>query len=392
MPGKQLIVPDRIKVGFQKRSDTYTGQLAYVIYFDHKGVLRKKTSWEGWRDAKIEAIEVPNEPIDGFVLNKKVGGYKSDWNYRSEHVRVYDPRDFEFEISVPNLLLILSECDCSRGKGLEGKFVYAWDGTELVLLPVNSLNYRESKQFTELQTMGIKSKELIPGFTYQTKKQEELTYLGRFNYHFQVATGNQSTRKNSLGFIKKYVFWNPKLTRKYDYETDKVLEGEPTGFTYMDTPKSIGVLQSDTVSAEFPELMENFHNSAHGSKVTRLFTKEVPYTENANRDYWSFQEESGDFVQCRNMYLPKTMTLDCVYHQSRYSIKNGILCCEAMDATAFRGDIIPDDKKHHYQHSYYNSYVCATTKWVEPTNHRLFAELESGSMFCFGSQTFVKDL
>ena len=34
-------IPKVIKVGKQKRSDTYTGELAYVIYIDEKGKVRK---------------------------------------------------------------------------------------------------------------------------------------------------------------------------------------------------------------------------------------------------------------------------------------------------------------------------------------------------------------
>lgn len=144
---QQLFIPQKIKVGFQNRSDTYTGKLAYVIYYDQKGVLRKKTSWESWRDEQIEPIEFDNVPTSGFVLNKSVGGARAsyDWNVRNEYIRVYDPRDFEYEISVPNLLYILRECNCYKGKGLEGNFVYAWWGTELVLLPEDSEDYKSSK-------------------------------------------------------------------------------------------------------------------------------------------------------------------------------------------------------------------------------------------------------
>lgn len=37
-----IFVPKRINVGFQERSSTYTGKLAYVIYYDEKGTLRKE--------------------------------------------------------------------------------------------------------------------------------------------------------------------------------------------------------------------------------------------------------------------------------------------------------------------------------------------------------------
>ena len=43
-----IIIPKKIKVGFNPRTDTYTGMLGYVIYHDGK-VWRKETSWESWR-------------------------------------------------------------------------------------------------------------------------------------------------------------------------------------------------------------------------------------------------------------------------------------------------------------------------------------------------------
>ena len=67
-------IPKTIKVGYQKRGDTYTGKLAYVIYTDDKGKLRKEKSWQGWRDGKIKPSDFDNEPTSGFVLNKGVGG------------------------------------------------------------------------------------------------------------------------------------------------------------------------------------------------------------------------------------------------------------------------------------------------------------------------------
>ena len=123
-----IFVPKRINVGFQERSSTYTGKLAYVIYYDEKGTLRKEKSWNGWRNKEIPNEEFDNVPTEGFVLNKHVGGYASGWEHRNSYCRVYDPRNFEFEISIENLLYILECCDSIKGKGLQGEFVYAWDG------------------------------------------------------------------------------------------------------------------------------------------------------------------------------------------------------------------------------------------------------------------------
>ena len=37
-----IFIPKKINVGFQNRDDTYTGKLAYVIYYDEKGNYEKK--------------------------------------------------------------------------------------------------------------------------------------------------------------------------------------------------------------------------------------------------------------------------------------------------------------------------------------------------------------
>ena len=138
-----IFIPNKINVGYQNREGTYTGKLAYVIYYDERGKLRKETSWQNWRDENIPNNIYENVPTEGFVLNKKVGGYKSDWNFRQTYSRIYDPRGFEFEITMENLLWILECCSSIKGKGLEGEFVYGFAGKDLILVPVDSPDYQK---------------------------------------------------------------------------------------------------------------------------------------------------------------------------------------------------------------------------------------------------------
>ena len=196
----QLLVPKKIKIGFVKRPDTYTGNLGYVIYNDGK-TWRKETSWEGWRDKKIKPVEYDNVPTEGFVLNKKVGGYKSDWNMRQTYSRVYDPRGFEFEINVENLLFILQETNSIKGKGLEGEFVYSWEGKDLVLLPAGCADYQKCVTFTNLQSEKVSTKELVEGGLYETKKQEIYTYIGRFNCYGDVGSNSAYKFKPSYDYV-----------------------------------------------------------------------------------------------------------------------------------------------------------------------------------------------
>lgn len=184
--GSKIFIPQKIKVGFQERSGTYTGKLAYVIYIDEKGVLRKQKSWDSWRHKNIEPIEFDNVPTDGFVLNKKVGGYSSGWNHRQTYTRIYDSRgEFEFEITVENLLYILENTNSFKGKGLEGKFVYGWSDKDLILIPCDSPDYKELQELNNkrFEAKSFKGKDLIIGATYINKNNEELVYMGRYDYH-----------------------------------------------------------------------------------------------------------------------------------------------------------------------------------------------------------------
>lgn len=181
-----IFIPKKINVGFQNRDDTYTGKLAYVIYYDKKGKLRKEKSWNSWRDQNIPNEEFDNVSISGFVLNKRAGGVEESygWNTRKTYCRVYDPRNFEFEITIENLLYILENANSIKGKGLEGDFVYGWSGKDLVLLPVESPDYKEITNYNNIvfNNESIKAKDLIIGATYLDKENKEYVYMGKYDY------------------------------------------------------------------------------------------------------------------------------------------------------------------------------------------------------------------
>lgn len=178
-----IYIPQKIRVGYQEREDTFTKKLAYVIYYDNFGKLRKQTSWERWRSKDIEPQEFDNEPTSGFVLNK--GHTRYNWSSfghsKTVRIRIYDPRGIEFEITAENLVAVLMHTDCSR-REITGELVYAWNGTELMLLPVTSEEYQSARKFTALQAKKFSAKDLVEGATYLTKSEHKVVYLGRFDW------------------------------------------------------------------------------------------------------------------------------------------------------------------------------------------------------------------
>lgn len=228
-----IFIPKIINVGYRNRSDTYTGRLAYVVYTDSKGVLRKEASWNGWRDNSIEPSEFENVPTSGFVLNKKAGDYSDGWNPRQAYCRVYDPRNFEFEITIENLLYILENANSIKGKGLEGEFVYGWDGKDLVLMPVDSPDYKEIAEYSQIvhNNENIKAKDLILGATYMTKDKTELIYMGKHEYYSygykweENGECKMSRYMNDIPARKDYSYAAPML----HYIPYKAIENYPYG-------------------------------------------------------------------------------------------------------------------------------------------------------------------
>jgi hypothetical protein len=143
---KNIVIPKKIDVGFKYNEDTYTKKLAYITYYDNKDKLQRESNWNSLRDKRIDNIIFDNTPTKGFILNKQEN-YSSDWYYTQCNLRVYDPRGFEFKITTENLLYILENTNSSKGKKLEGEFVYSWCGADLILMPVTSPDYQEIAKY-----------------------------------------------------------------------------------------------------------------------------------------------------------------------------------------------------------------------------------------------------
>ncbi len=266
----KLFIPKQIKVGFQKRHDTYTGKLGYVIYRDQTGTLRKSKSWDGWRDKSIEPLDFENIPTEGFVLNRDVGGKRNSWgswshDIRMEKVRVYDPRGFEFEITIPNLLFILQECTSVKGKGLEGELVYGWDGADLTLLPASCSEYLESVKYTDYQKTKFDPKELKMGFVYRTKKMEDVVYLGQ-----QVWFGY------GANFGKKCHIFGTQISGNHLYKEEKV----STDF--------LAERVSDTVSPQFSDMFELLQKSPENTTC-----KSFIFTPKTKNSYYGWGRRVG---------------------------------------------------------------------------------------------------
>lgn len=199
-----LNVPEKLKVGFQKRNDTFDGQLSFITYYDQKNVLKKEKSWTSWIDSSILPIELENTPTTGFIVNKSINRGNYSFGGGRDVVRIYDPRGFEFEVSTGNYVGLSEYIDIIKGE-LTGKLVFAFDsGGNLILLPVNSEQYLLSIKHTKYKENSFSAKSLIVGGVYLDKNNNQCIYIGRYNINKPFYKGS-NLLLNSTG--NKYIFY-----------------------------------------------------------------------------------------------------------------------------------------------------------------------------------------
>lgn len=265
-----LFIPKTIKVGYQERKGTYTGKLAYIIYYDEKGKLRKEKSWSTWCKKELGDNEIENVPTNNFVLNKAIQRY--NWSHFSSDrsmIRVYDPRGLEFEVTPDNLLGILMETDCNK-RMLEGEFVYAWCGKELLLLPCGSQSYKEAVQHTERQDQKVSARNLKEGCSYTLKNGTQEIYMGRFPWYkwnprkYKRQVWHDRNEPKELDGIhgremkKQHIFWNG------------------TNFVITTNMAKLSFIDSEEPVQEYAELMDNLKADIRTNEIVEWKLEKNP--------------------------------------------------------------------------------------------------------------------
>ena len=341
----KLFIPKTIRVGFVKRTDTFAGKLGYVMYYDEKGKLRQEVSCDGWRDKNIDCIDYENTPRNNYVLNKGVERCGHHFGSGRSVARVYDPREFEFEISINNLMGILMHSDVSKRDIVE-ECVFAYSGKDLVLLPVNSEEYKQSVEYTNKQSKKVSARDLVKGHTYKQKKHDdELVYIGYYPWYDTEGYPIKSTELKG----KKHIFYD---TKSKDYV-------KPTVGTLAECV-------SDEIHNDYPCLVDGWVKYINSGEITGFeFCDYDVDNMPVGHQWWS---------TTYSLYHPDGYTLEFkinkntnsediyVNHTSRASYDDGISVYD-MDYSGF----IPATITKPPQNDYYGRYVPSQITGNNPT-------------------------
>lgn len=222
--------------------------------------------------------------------------------------------------------------DCLK-RGLEGDFVYAWYGKELILLPTGCEEYKESQDFTSLQSKSIGVKDMIPGCSYKNKKAEDVIYMGRFDW-YEMDYDNKNYRYSS----DRVEIVRPK--RHIFYQEDRY----GSNFFHLSGLSSIASINSDVPVSNYAELMDELNKKSEASRTVGLEEKPYKFETDGSetKDHYGsswlksgapfLKNEDGSYMQCdikcqreysanSKEYIFKGYTITGFYG---YSFKDGV--------------------------------------------------------------------
>lgn len=264
-----IFIPQELKVGYQKRDDTFTGKLAYVNYKNSKGEWSLNKSWNSWIDSSQGVLEINNAPLSGYVVNKSKTRYFS-CSGRSTMIRIYHPNGFEFEITPDNLCTILSHSDISHSY-ISQECIVAFEAGKIILVPTNSAVYQKAIQETQRKNSKL-TEALEVGSIYITNTTDKSSciYLGKHN--LSLLTSIASVRTTNFGFNipnknkKTDIFWNQSQSKFVSLKSAQIWKQE-------------GAVDKNHVSQLVQKLQEQtlFNNTA--KRFERTIINDLPTQE-----------------------------------------------------------------------------------------------------------------
>lgn len=174
---KNVIIPTKLIVGIEKNRDSKVGKLAY---YDESNKIKQEKLWKEAIDKNLGILNINNEPIKGFRLTENNLLDTVDWNNLNVKLVVRDPRGFEFEMTIGNLIYLMYNKSYDSGANLKGEFVYGWSGRNMMLIPTTSKDYELYKDYTKQinSESFVKEKDLKIGASYISKNNKEYVYMG----------------------------------------------------------------------------------------------------------------------------------------------------------------------------------------------------------------------
>lgn len=171
-------------VGIKKeKSDDATAPLAFLVPYEDNAAGKKRMDsvdlWTngtyGWQrkdtDPRVGLI-IDNKPMKGF----KIVGWADRWSTDNKTARIADPRGFELEIYIPNLVALIQDTTIVNGE-IRDQLIWAREGANNALISIHSEDYKGA--WFEGDVL-----EPVAGDIVRDSKGIEYQYLGKLAFDY----------------------------------------------------------------------------------------------------------------------------------------------------------------------------------------------------------------
>jgi len=225
-------IPQTVYVGFQGRRAVDEVPLGFMTPYDETkaGQKRQQTvdQWaKGWGSNKtFNSVTLENVPMIGFKIGRAIRRSRS-WGGNASYVRIEDPRGFELEISIENMVMVMDQNIVEDGEIMQ-ECVWGRDGGKNILLPTNSEPYQASLNTTKRLNAVLSLKDVKPGSKVKLVTGETGIYYGSlypiFIKHEAEHTDTRSGYRHERNTTEVYT---PEIrgTKRYILYTSKGKKG-----------------------------------------------------------------------------------------------------------------------------------------------------------------------
>lgn len=209
-------------------------------------------------DRKLEPVVLDNEPRIGFRISR--AAIYRGYGGTNTSMAIEDPRGFEVHISVTNTVMLFSNNLIQDGM-IMTPCVWGRDGSQTVLLPINSEPYKEAVANDERRGESISVRNLKPGNRVLLKNGQEAIYYGKVYAH-EFTLDYSTLGKGQVIFDHMF--------QVFDHQHDKAkheLHSCLKHFTGLGMSK---ILDSSEIS---PKEIEQTLNDLHQDKQVAYYKK-----------------------------------------------------------------------------------------------------------------------
>lgn len=219
----KIKIPTQVYVGFQGRRSEDEVPLGFMTPYDttQAGLKRQATvdSWADCGDEKtFNSVVLDNVPMIGFKLGRAIRRQR-EWGGNSTYVRIEDPRGFELEITIENMVMMMSHNIIEDGEIMQ-ECVWGREGTKNILLPINSEPYMDSLDTTRRLASKLSLKDVKAGDKIRLVTGEVGYYYGSLYPVFGTESHESTSVRfgwnachnvditfgHSIGSSKRYIF------------------------------------------------------------------------------------------------------------------------------------------------------------------------------------------